>query len=101
MLLSNDTRKIYLYNIPVDMRKSFNSLAALTREVLKENPLSGDLYVFTNRSGNLIKCLTWDRTGYVLYAKKLERGKLRYRAGQDKREINQERLKLLLDGISV
>lgn len=59
---------------PTDLRKSFDSLAALTESVIRQSPLSGHLFVFINRSRNRIKVLFWDRTGYCLYHKRLEAG---------------------------
>jgi len=69
--------RILAYRESVDMRKSFDGLIALTRNVLNEDPLSGSLFVFHNRRGNMVKILIWDRTGFVLYAKRLERGKFK------------------------
>ena len=68
-------RRIFAYRDPVDMRKSFNGLTALVKGVLGDDPLSGNLYVFVNRRGNYVKCLYWDRTGFCLYAKRLEQGR--------------------------
>ena len=56
------------------MRKSFDGLCGLVRERLKQNPLSGDVFVFVNRRRTHIKLLVWDRSGFVLYYKRLERG---------------------------
>ncbi len=53
--------RMFLYGRPVDMRKSFTGLYALTKHALGENPLSGDLYAFINRRGNYLKALYWDR----------------------------------------
>ena len=77
-------RRILAYNEPVDMRKSFNGLVALVQSVLLEDPLSGSLFVFFNRRGNYMKLVTWDRTGYCLFAKKLERGRFRLPTGDAK-----------------
>jgi transposase len=62
---------IYLYRDPVDFRKSFRGLAALVEQGLGHNPFDGDLYAFTNRQRNKIKCLFWERNGFVLYCKNL------------------------------
>ena len=99
MLLRGGERRIFAWSEPVDMRKSFNGLIALTRDVLKEDPLSGDMYVFTNRGGNLLKCLMWDRTGYMVIAKRLEGGRFRIPGVGTKREMNDRVLQLVLDGI--
>jgi len=66
--------RIYVAAEPVDLRRGFDGLAAATRSVMGESPLSGHLFVFLNRRRNRIKILLWDRTGYVLLYKRLERG---------------------------
>ena len=60
--------RIYLCARPVDLRKSFDGLAQLVREFLGVDPLSGHLFVFRNKRGDLLKLLYWDRDGYwILY----------------------------------
>ena len=81
------------------MRKSFNGLVAVVQNVLGEDPLSNCLYVFFNRRGNYLKLVTWDRTGYVLFAKRLERGRFRLPSGEAKQEISEQTFRLILDGI--
>jgi transposase len=60
---------------PVDLRKSFNGLAAVTESVLDSNPMSGHIFVFFNRRADQIRLLWWDRDGWLLVAKRLERGR--------------------------
>ncbi len=81
------------------MRKSFNGLVALVQNVLAEDPLSGSLFVFFNRRGNYMKLVTWDRTGYCLFAKRLEQGRFRLPSGDTKQEISERTFRLILDGI--
>jgi transposase len=59
------------------MRKSWNGLIALTEHKLKEKPLSGDFFVFVSRNRRLFKALFWDRTGFCIISKKLERSQVR------------------------
>jgi len=92
-------RRILAYSEPVDMRKSFNGLIALVSHVLEEDPLSGSLFVFVNRRGNYLKAVYWDRTGYCLFAKRLERGKFYFPRQAAKQELSEKVLRLLLDGI--
>ena len=99
MFLSSTPRRILAYREPVDMRKSFNGLVAVVQSVLDEDPLTGDLYVFFNRRGNYLKLVTWDRTGYCLFAKRLEQGRFRLPGGEAKQEISERAFKLILDGI--
>lgn len=67
--------RVHLYGRPVDMRKSYDGLYALTRHELGQDPLSGRLFVFINRRATQIKVLYWDRTGFCLWAKRLEQGR--------------------------
>ena len=92
--------RVHLYGQPVDMRKSFDGLYALTRQGLGLDPLSGCLFVFINRRATQMKVLYWDRTGFCVWAKRLEQGRFvsdwRKVATQ---EMDWTGLKLLLEGI--
>ena len=100
MFLSvSSPRRILAYSDPVDMRKSFHGLVALVQSVLGEDPLSGSLFVFFNRRGNYVKLVTWDRTGYCLFAKQLEQGRFRLPSGDAKQELSEQAFRLILDGI--
>ena len=68
---------IYCATTPVDLRRSFDGLAASAKEVLGKDPRSGALFLFVNKAGNRLKALWWDRTGYCLLYKRLERGVFR------------------------
>jgi transposase len=92
--------RVHVYGRPVDMRKSYDGLYALTRHELGLDPLSGRLFVFINRRATQMKVLYWDRTGFCLWAKRLEKG--RFVADWGKvatREMDWTGLKLLLEGI--
>lgn len=93
--------RVFVYGLPTDMRKGFTGLQALVLQNLGEDPLSGDLFVFLNRRKTFLKCLVWDRTGFVIVYKHLERGRFQLRNPADKVELDQRRLELLLDGIEV
>ncbi len=82
------------------MRKSFNGLVALTRNVMGKDPLSGHLFVFVNRRGNYLKALYWDRSGFCIWAKRLEQGNFvsNWKL-EEGREMDCTQLKLLLEGI--
>jgi len=77
MLSLKESTKLYLAMTPVDMRKAVNGLSALVSTALCQDPQSGHLFIFYNRSRNKIKCLLWDKNGFVLYYKRLEKGKFK------------------------
>jgi transposase len=66
--------RIFVAAEAVDLRRGFDGLAAATRSVMRGEPESGHLFVFLNRRRNRIKLLVWDRTGYLIVYKRLERG---------------------------
>jgi transposase len=101
MLLSSVVRRILAFREPVDMRKSFDGLVAVVETVLQEDPLAGTMYVFVNRRGNYLKLVFWDRTGYALFAKRLERGRFVIPGGDRKQDLSERALELILDGIVV
>ncbi len=95
-------RKIFAYSEPTDMRKSFLGLLVLVQRVFKEqDPYSGSHFVFVNRRGNYIKILWWDRTGFALYAKKLERGRFTFPGDSESQELTEKALRFILDGIPI
>ena len=67
--------RILLWSEPIDMRKGFDGLAGLVRAA-GEDALSGHLYVFVSRRRDRVKVLTWHRGGFVLWYKRIERGRL-------------------------
>jgi transposase len=68
---------IYVATERLDLRRSFDGLAGVVREVLREDPLSGALFMFFNKAADRVKILWWDRSGYCLLYKRLERGTFR------------------------
>ena len=81
------------------MRKSFQGLLALVQQLFTESPYSGSLFVFVNRRGRYLKILAWDRTGFALYAKRLERGRFVFPSERESQELSDQALRFLLDGI--
>lgn len=82
MLLMGDC-KVFLCLHPTDMRKSYEGLSTLTQSVLKQDPLSGHLFVFTNKKRNRLKILYWHINGFCLWQKRLEKGNFYLPKGTD------------------
>lgn len=99
MRLAGEVSRILAYRRPVDMRKSFDGLLGLVKHILEEDPLSGTLYVFANRRGSYVKAVYWDRTGFCLFAKRLERGRFVFPGEAERFEMSEQAFRLLLDGI--
>jgi len=94
--------KIWLYAKATDMRKSFDGLSALAKNHIKEDPLSGHLFVFINRRQTHIKILYFDRSGYCLWAKRLEEGRFQYNKNSgEKQALTLTELKLMIEGIEL
>lgn len=74
MLALTAAARIYLYQSPCDMRKSFDGLCGLIRSELGADPLSGSLFVFCNRRRTMVKLLIFDRDGFAIWYKRLEQG---------------------------
>ena len=92
--------RVHLYGQPVDMRRSFDGLYALTRQQLGKDPLSGELFVYVSRRGNQVKILYFDRSGLCVWSKRLEAGTfISNWSAVRTREMDWTSLKLLLEGI--
>lgn len=85
------------------MRKSFDGLSAAARDVVGGDPLSGHLFVFFNRTRTIVKVLFWDRSGFCVFAKRLERGTFHLPdvAGRASIELEAAELSLILEGIDL
>jgi transposase len=105
MLSLPELVRIYVSTQPTDMRKGFDSLAAVVRDWLGHDPLSGHLFVFRSRRGDRLKLLWWEKDGLVQYYKRLERGVFRFPAPGDPEarsiEISAQELSLVLWGIDL
>lgn len=95
--------RIYLGAEPVDMRKGFDGLFGLVRDQLGHDPLSGHLFLFTNRSRTRLKVLAWDGSGLWVCAKRLERGRFHWPSDPKGTSVvmRVEELTMLLNGLDV
>lgn len=102
MLLVPRSTKIYLGTTPVNMTKSYNGLCNEVREVLKQDPLSGHIFIFFNRRRTMAKLIVWTRGGLTLVGKRLERGTFTIpQVSGACAELDIHELALLLEGISL
>ncbi len=99
--------RIFLARTPVDMRKGVGSLTAIIEHHLDMDPYHGDIFVFVGKHRNRVKCVVWDRSGFWLASKRLERGTFAIPAdavGPDKpgaAPLSTAEIHLLLEGINV
>ena len=105
MLSFTGSLKVFVAMEPCDLRKSFNGLEGLVRERLVEDPRSGSLFVFCNRTRTRLKILYWDGTGLWVLCKRLEKGTFSWPAAgelnQAKLKLTPEALAMLTDGIDL
>ena len=100
MLTLPDNIAIYLYNQPIDMRKSINGLSILLATKLSMQPKSGDLFVFRNKRGDKVKILHWNRNGFIVHYKCLEKGRFKFPKTIDNQlTLNKDQLTWLLAGL--
>lgn len=94
--------RVYLYRDPIDFRKAHRGLVALVELELGHNPYAGDLYAFTNRQRNKIKCLHWEDNGFVLYYKSLSEEKFKWPKKTDELvTLTGQQINWLLDGYDI
>jgi len=101
-MIGIDLTRISIYVRPgaTDMRKAINGLSIIASEHMELDPLSGALFLFCNRYRRNLKALLWDRNGFWLLQKKLERDRFPWPQTEEAaREITPEQLRMLLDGI--
>jgi transposase len=95
--------RVYLHRAPVDMRKQIDGLVVLAREVIQQDPMGGALFGFINARRNKIKLLLWERNGFIVWYKRLERHKFHWprHLQQSVLSLSVEQLNWLLDGYDV
>ena len=94
--------KVYLAVGSTDMRKHINSLSILVQERMELDPFSGRMFVFCNRRRSTVKALYWDRNGFCLWQKRLERDRFRWpEKAEEVLRISPRQLRWLLDGLEV
>jgi len=97
--------RLFMATQPVDGRKGADSLMAMVREVFAHDPLSGHLFIFFSRRCERVRIVYWDRNGYAMWTKRLERGKFRpsfeSEGRMSARAIEAAQLALIVEGIDL
>lgn len=94
--------KVYIARDRVRMNKSYDGLSLLVKDALEKDPLSGYMFVFFNKNSDHMKALYWDRNGFCIWQKRLEKGKFRVPSITNTQwEISFHELQMLLSGIDV
>lgn len=103
MLNISASQRYFIYSDLADMRKGFDSLCGVVREEFKMNPLSGDVFIFLSRTKNKIKLLQWQRDGFAIYYKRLEKGtfELPENTKGSNASISSQQLMLIMEGIKL
>ena len=108
MLNLSRTLRVFVCTQPTDMRRSFDGLCGMAENLMKQNALSGHLFVFRNRNRDRLKILYWDRDGLAIWYKRLEKGGFQLPTDlnpsddvQAGVEISTDELMWLLDGVDL
>jgi transposase len=92
---------IWFHPAPIDFRKQIDGLIVLVADQLALNPASGQLFVFRDRTGRKIKMLWWDRNGFWLFSKRMEKGRLIFpRLSETVMSLTRDQLSWLLSGLN-
>lgn len=94
---------VFLYRDFVDFRKSINGLAAIAEQQMRLSALNGSIYVFCNKGRDKLKILYWDKTGFALWYKRLEKDTFKWpkKLEQQSMRLTEQQLHWLLNGFDV
>jgi len=100
MIGSTRQLRVFAYSEPVDMRKGYDGLSALVAGTLRQDPVSGDVFLFVSKNRQRAKALLWDGTGLCIFAKRLERGRFAklWQGDGATVELTMSELQLFLEG---
>jgi transposase len=100
---SQGIEHVYLHRAPVDMRRQIDGLSLIAKEAMRLDPMSGALFCFINTRRNKLKLLIWERNGFVIWYKRLERHRFHWprHADENVLALSVEQLNWLLDGYNV
>lgn len=95
------SESIWLYPVPIDFRKEIDGIVILVADHLNLNPTSGQLFLFRNRTNNKLKILWWDKDGFWLFYKRLEKGKFKFPEISEKTLVlSRDQVVWLLSGLN-
>ena len=98
----NNIKSVFLFQGKVDMRKSINGLTQMIQLVMKENPFSDNIFAFCGKNKRTIKIIRWDKNGFCLWYKKLEKDRFRWpRENDNSVQITVSELEWLLQGLDI
>ena len=92
---------IVVCTVPTDMRKSYDGLCGCVERIFGEDPLNGKMFVFFNRKRTMVKMLLWDRSGFWIFAKRLEAGRFSLQSVREDGCVDITELLCILDGIEL
>jgi transposase len=103
MMRPNGDIPVYLHRLPVDFRKAINGLSLIVQDSLLLDPYSNALFVFVNKARNRIKLLYWERNGFCLWHKRLEKHRFAWPLTHNTAtvELTTQELNWLLDGFDI
>ena len=111
MISLTGSLRVFVCTQPADMRRSFDGLCGMARDIMKQDPFSGHLFLFRNRNRDRLKILYWDRDGLAIWYKRLEKGTWQFPTDVCRTtapgtsgasaEISRQELALLLEGIDL
>jgi len=100
MIFDLSGAKIFVYPGTTDLRKAINGLSAIVQDKMKQDPFSGSVFLFCNRGRRLLKAVYWDKTGFWLSQKRLEKNRFPWPQDENEaRELSADELRMLLAGI--
>jgi len=98
-----DVPMVYLHRAPVDFRKSINGLSIIVETDMNLSALNGTLFVFCNKKRDKLKLLYWDKTGFALWYKRLEKERFKWprQLSENAIELTESQLHWLLEGYDI
>ena len=101
MIALTSATRVFVSLDPVDLRKSFGGLQGLVKDQLRQDPLSGHIFMFTNRNRNRLKLLYWDGSGLWVATKRLEKSRFDWPGAETSGQLRPEEFHALVNGLEV